>query len=169
MAKKSKKSSKKVAEVSMAVQTVEEVFAPSPAGIEWNVGVSAEAVAAYEAAKNNGGSKEAEVAKAEVIEAEIPVGGFNRNGMDALMAGNIAPEVVVVNVAKAAKKSRIKLSGGYRGTVREMLLEGKGGEEIISTIAAMYVAVGMSYEYGFDRGKRILGDMELEMNRKVFG
>ena len=165
MAKKSKKAKSAVAEVSLAVQTVEEVFAPSPAGIEWNVGVSEEARVAYEN-KSNGGSKEAEVIEAEI---QIPVGGFNRNGMDFMMAESIAPEVIVVNVAKAVKKSRVNLTDGYRGTVRKMLLEKKNGEEIVLTIAAMYVEKGMSYEYGFDRGKRILGDMELELKKEVFG
>ena len=96
MAKKAKKANK-VAASDVAVQNVnvvEDVFGTAPVGMDWNVGVSAEAVAAYEN-KNNGGSKEAQV-KAEVIEAEIPVGGFNRNGMDALMTESIAPEVVVV-------------------------------------------------------------------------
>ena len=51
-----------------------------------------------------------------------------------------------------------------------MLLADKTGEEIIKTIAAMYMEKeGKSYEYGFARGKRILGDMELELKRGVFG
>jgi len=54
--------------------------------------------------------------------------------------------------------------------VRDMLLADKTGEEIIKTIAAMYMEKeGKSYEYGFARGKRILGDMELELKRGVFG
>ena len=169
MAKKAKKANK-VAASDVAVQNVnvvEDVFGTAPVGMDWNVGVSAEAVAAYEN-KNNGGSKEAQV-KAEVIEAEIPVGGFNRNGMDFMLTESIAPEVIVVNVAKVVKKSsRVNLSDGYRGTVRKMLLEGKGGEEIVLTIAAMYEKEGKSHEYGFDRGKRNLGDMERELKMGDF-
>lgn len=173
MAKKSKKANK-VAETNVAVENVvEEVFgpSPSPAGIDWNVGVSEETKAAYEASKKNGGSKEAEVEKVIETQTEIPVGGFNRNGLDAMLTGHIGPEVVVNVAQKVSKKSsRIKLSGGYRGTVRDMLLADKTGEEIIKTIAAMYMEKeGKSYEYGFGRGKRILGDMELEMKRGIFG
>ena len=170
MAKKSKKANKAAA-TDVAVQNVvENVFGTVPVGMDWNVGVSAEAVAAYEN-KSNGGSKEAEVEKAVETQAEIPVSGFNRNGLDAMMMENIGPEVVVNVAQKVTKKSsRIKLSGGYRGTVRGMLLADKTGEEIIKTIAAMYQEKeGASYEYGFARGKRILGDMELELKREVFG
>mgnify|MGYP001230954046 CR=1 FL=1 len=188
MAKKTKKGNKGNLQ---EVQTVEQVFAP--VGMVWNPGVSEETKknaldltpkagidwdevylgAEVEENKSNGGSKEAEVAvevKAEVIEAEIPVGGFNRNGMDAMLTGNIGPEVVVNVAQEVTKKStRLKLSGGYRGTVREMLLAGEGGEAIIKKIASMYQEKGMSYEYGFDRGKRILGDMALELKKGVYG
>ena len=187
MAKKAKKANK-VAENNVAVQTVEQVFAPE--GMNWDIGVSEETKkgaldltpkaginwdevylgAEVEENKSNGGSKKAEVIEAEVIEAVIPVGGFNRAGMDAMLTEQIGPEVVVNVAQKVTKKStRIKLSGGYRGTVREMLLENKTGEEIIKAIAAMYQEKeGKSYEYGFARGKRILGDMELELKRGVF-
>jgi hypothetical protein len=184
MAKKAKKANK-VAEVNVATQNVvEDVFGTAPVGMFFEVGVSAEAVAAYEN-KGNGGSKEVfdaggncpfltdevEVKEEKAVETqavEIPVGGFNRAGMDALMTEQIGPETKVVNVAKAVRKSKIRLSGGYRGTVRQMLLENATGEQIIKTIAAMYMEEGKSYEYGFDRGKRILGDMERELKLGVF-
>lgn len=181
MAKKSKKV--KAADIAnVAVATVEQVFAP--AGMAWNVGVDEETKknaldltpkeginwdevylgAEVEENKDNGNSM-----KAVEEKAEIPVGGFNRAGMDAMLSERIGPEVVVNVAQKVTKKStRIKLSGGYRGTVRDMLLAGEGGEAIIKKIASMYQEKGMSYEYGFDRGKRILGDMELEMKRGVF-
>jgi hypothetical protein len=183
MAKKSKKANK-VAETNVAVQdVVEEVFG-APAGIEWNVGVSEETKknaldltpkpginwdeiylgAEVEENKSNGGS-----AKAVETQAEIPVGGFNRNGFDAMLTEQIGPEVVVNVAQKVSKKSRIVIGKGYRGTVRDMLLENKTGEEIIKKVAAMYQEKGKSYEYGFDRGKRILGDMELELKRGVYG
>ena len=179
MAKKSKKV--KVADIAnVATQNVvEEVFGPSPSpvGIEWNVGVDPAVrdafYAAQEAAKvgkGNGGPKEAEVEKVIETQAEIPVGGFNRAGLDAMLEERVGPEMVVNVAQKVTKKgSRIKLSGGYRGTVRKMLIDGETGEAIIKKIASMYQEKGMSYEYGFDRGKRILGDMELELKRGVFG
>ena len=177
MAKKSKKV--KAADIAnVATQNVvEEVFGSSPVGIEWNVGVDPAVrdafYAAQEAAKvgkGNGGPKEAEIEKAIEMQAvEIPVGGFNRAGLDAMLEERVGPEVVVNVAQKVTKKgSRIKLSGGYRGTVRQMLIDGETGEAIIKKIASMYQEKGMSYEYGFDRGKRILGDMELELKRGVF-
>jgi hypothetical protein len=185
MAKKSKKA-KAVAETNVAV---EDVFG-SPVGMNWEVGgidptkaldltpkagINWEEI--YEAAEAEGGNGGPKEAKVEEKKTEIAVGGFNRNGMDFMMAGTITPETVVVNVVKVTKKSRVVIGHGYRGTVRDMLLNGATGEEIIKKIANMYIEKGGDIPAGFDtmenyglfRGKRILQDMIRDKNRGLYG
>jgi len=161
--KKAKKAKKNVAAEPAVVAVVEEVFGAetvSPAVVANSIGESSPAMVTY-ANKGNGGSPEAETKKAET---------FNRNGVDALMtAGLPGNDTLVIDTTKPAKKSRIALTGGYRGTVREMILAGNTGEEIIKKIAGMYEATGQSHEYGMNRGKRILQDMLRDQKRGIFG
>jgi hypothetical protein len=173
MSKKKKTNKAAVAEVG-----VSEVQAPVsvPAGIDRNPGVDPKIVQA-EAENSNGSNGKGFVPNIVVqkadenkAELEIPVGGFNRNGMDALLTESIGISTTkVVDAAKPQKKSRIAMSGGYRGTVRQMLLDGKTGEEIVKAIAAKYMEAGKDEEYGKGRGKRILQDMLRDKDRGEFG
>lgn len=161
MAKGTKKNRKnKKADVNQAVTSMDEVFNEAPVGIDWNVGVDPALVAASYATEEvvDGGNGSAEK------ELEIPIGGFNRNGMDAMMEG----EILVIDSSKPEKKSRLVYGTGFRGTAWKILTEGGSGEDVIKAISEIYKGKGKDEEYGKARGKRILTDVQRMMGRGYY-